>query len=136
MNWRERREKFSEYNRDYSMKGLPRWHHAKESACQYRRHKRFEFSPWVGKILWRRTRQHTPVFLPGKFHGQRSLVGFSIQGHRDLDTTEQTHTHTHTHTHKMQTRENRLRKMEGGVRLKGRNSCLNITVKFQMTKDK
>ena len=30
----------------------------------------------------------TPVFLPGEFHGQRSLVGYSPRGHRELDTTE------------------------------------------------
>ena len=35
----------------------------------------------------------TPVFLPGKSHGQRNLVGYSPWGHRD--TTEHTHTHTH-----------------------------------------
>ena len=29
-----------------------------------------------------------PVFLPGEFHGQRSLVGYSQQGHKQLDTTE------------------------------------------------
>ena len=32
------------------------------------------FDPWVGKILWRRARQPTPVFLPGESHGQRSLA--------------------------------------------------------------
>ena len=32
------------------------------------------FDPWVGKIPWRRKRQPTPVFLPGKSHGQRSLI--------------------------------------------------------------
>ena len=31
----------------------------------------------------------SPVFLPGKFHGQSSLVGYSPWGHRELDTTEQ-----------------------------------------------
>ena len=31
------------------------------------------FDLWVRKIPWRRKRQPTPVFLPGKFHGQRSL---------------------------------------------------------------
>ena len=31
----------------------------------------------------------SPVSLPGKFHGQRSLVGYSPWGHRELDTTEQ-----------------------------------------------
>ena len=35
------------------------------------------FDPWVGKIPWSRKWQPTPVFLPGKFHGQRSLVGYS-----------------------------------------------------------
>ena len=30
----------------------------------------------------------TPVFLPGEFHGQRSLVGYSPWGHKELDTTE------------------------------------------------
>ena len=34
--------------------------------------------------LW----QPTPVFLPGKFHGQRSLAGYSPRGHKELDTTE------------------------------------------------
>ena len=32
------------------------------------------FNPWVGKILWRRKWQSTPVLSPGKFHGWRSLV--------------------------------------------------------------
>ena len=35
------------------------------------------FYPWVGKIPWRRKWQPTVVFLPGKFHGQRSLAGYS-----------------------------------------------------------
>ena len=33
------------------------------------------FDPWVGKIPWRRKWQPTPVFLPGKSHGQRSMSG-------------------------------------------------------------
>ena len=36
-----------------------------------------QVQPCVGKIPWRRERQPTPVFLPGDFHGQRSLVGYS-----------------------------------------------------------
>ena len=40
------------------------------------------FNPWLRKIPWRRKWQPTPVFLPGKFHGQRSLVGYSPGGHR------------------------------------------------------
>ena len=35
------------------------------------------FGPWVRKIPWSRKGQPTPVFLPGKFHGQRRLVGYS-----------------------------------------------------------
>ena len=47
------------------------------------------FHPWVGKIPWRREWLPTPVFLPGEFHGQRSLRGYSPWGHKELDTTEQ-----------------------------------------------
>ena len=36
-----------------------------------------KFDPWVRKILWRREWQPTPVFLLGKFQGQRNLVGYS-----------------------------------------------------------
>ena len=35
---------------------------------------------------WRREWQPTPVFLPGKSHGQKSLVGYSPQGHKESDT--------------------------------------------------
>ena len=41
---------------------------------------RWGFHPWVGKILWRRAQQPTPVFLPGKPHAQRSLAGYSPWG--------------------------------------------------------
>ena len=36
------------------------------------------FHPWAGKIPWRRAWQPTPGFLPRKFHGQRSLMGYSL----------------------------------------------------------
>ena len=52
----------------------------KESTCQCRRSRRHDFNPWVGKIPWRRKWQPIPVFLPGKFHGQRSLQGYSPRG--------------------------------------------------------
>ena len=61
-----------------------------ESACRCRRHKRRGFDPWVGKIPWRRELQPTPVFLPGESHGQRSLVGYSPWGCKELDKTEVT----------------------------------------------
>ena len=40
--------------------------------------------------------QPTPGFLPGKYHGQRSLVGYSPLGLKELDMTEHTYTHIHT----------------------------------------
>ena len=47
------------------------------------------FDPWVRKIPWRRKWKPTPVNLPGKSHGQRSLVGYSLRGHKESDTAEQ-----------------------------------------------
>ena len=49
------------------------------------------FSSWVKKILWGKKWQPTPVFLPGKPHGQRSLIGYSLWGHKESDTTERLH---------------------------------------------
>ena len=57
--------------------GLPRWVSDKETACQYRRCKRHRFDPCIRKIPWRMKWQPTPGFLPGEFHGQRSLAGYS-----------------------------------------------------------
>ena len=57
----------------YSM-GLPWWLNSEESTCQS---KRLGFYPWVRKIPWRRKWQPILVFLPGKSHGQRSLVGYN-----------------------------------------------------------
>ena len=59
---------------------LPRWLISKESACHCRR---CRFDPWVRKIPWRRKWQPTPVFLPGKSHGQwslQSMAGYSPWG--------------------------------------------------------
>ena len=49
----------------------------KESAWQCRRCRRHRFDPWIRKIPWSRKWQPIPLFLPGKFHGQTSLVGYS-----------------------------------------------------------
>ena len=46
------------------------------------------FDSWVGKIPWRRKWQPTPVFLLGKSHGQRSLVGCNPWGLKESGTTE------------------------------------------------
>jgi len=66
---------------------LPRKFSGKESVCQCRRHR---FDPWAGKIPCRMIWQSTPVFLPGKSHGQRSLAGYSPWGRKELDMTEHT----------------------------------------------
>ena len=55
----------------------------KESACTAGDCRSHRFHPWVGKIPWLRELQPTPVFLPGKSHGRRSLTGGSW-GHRVL----------------------------------------------------
>ena len=70
--------------------GCPGGSSGKEPASQYRRHKSRGFSPWVRKIPWRRAWQPTPVFLPGEFHGQRGLVGYSPWGRKESDMTEAT----------------------------------------------
>ena len=48
---------------------------------------------WVQSLGWEDSLEKgmatTPVFLPGKFHGQRSLVGYSPWGRKDSDTTEE-----------------------------------------------
>ena len=48
---------------------------------------------WVGKMPWGREWQPTPVSLPGEFHGQRSLAGFSPWGRKELDMIERLSTH-------------------------------------------
>ena len=50
--------------------------------------------PRVRKITWRRKCQPTPVPLPRKFHGWRSLVGYSPWSHKESDTTERLHSLT------------------------------------------
>ena len=56
--------------------GLP-WWLSEESTCQSRR---CGFEPWVREIPWRRKWQYTPVFLPGKSQGQKSLAGYNPWG--------------------------------------------------------
>ena len=78
------------------LEGFPGGASVKESACQCRRHKRYEFDPWVGEIPWRRAWQPTPVFLPGESHRQRYLVG--LHGVTKTWTgLKQLGMHTHSH---------------------------------------
>ena len=65
---------------------LPRRLRGRESTCQCRRCK---LNHWGRKIPWRRKCQSTPVLLPTKFHGQRSLAGYSLWGPKEWDMTEQ-----------------------------------------------
>ena len=57
--------------------GFPGGTSGKEHTCKSRKLKRSGFNPWVRKIPWRREWQPTPVFLSGKSHGQRILVGYN-----------------------------------------------------------
>ena len=59
-------------------------------------HRKHRFYPWGRKIPWRRKWQSIPVFLPGKFHGQRSLAGCSPRGPKESDMTEYEHRHGKT----------------------------------------
>ena len=92
--------------------GFPGGTSGKEPACQCRRHNKTRVRslgredplekemathssvlawelPWVGKIPWRGEWLPTPVFLPGEFHGQRNLAGYSPWGLKECDPTEQ-----------------------------------------------
>ena len=72
------------------VQGLPWWLRQYSVCLQCGRP---GFNPWVGKKPWRRKWQPTPVLLPGKSHGRRSLVGYSPWGHKESDTTERLHFH-------------------------------------------
>ena len=81
---------------DLAWKLQSRWLSGKESAYQCSRCRRLQLDPWVGKILCRSKWLPTPVFLPGKPHGQRSLVGYSPWDHKESDMTEHAH-RSHSH---------------------------------------
>ena len=70
---------------------MPFW--VKNLPAMQKMPKRSRFDPWFGKFPWRRRWQPTPVFLPGEFHGQRSLVTYSLRGCKESDTTEQLSAH-------------------------------------------
>ena len=74
-----------------AVRGFPGGASGKKSACNAGNP---GSTPESGrKIPWRREWLSTPVFLPGEFHGQRSLGGNSPWGHKESDMTEQlTHT--------------------------------------------
>ena len=74
----------------------PKWYNQVLASLVAQRLKRLPGmrETWVRSLIpWRRKWQPTPVLLPGKSHGGRSLVGFSPWGHKELDTTERLHFH-------------------------------------------
>ena len=78
-------------NKDSTFKWLPWWLRQYRICLQCGRP---EFDPWIWKIPWKREWLPTPLFLPGESHGQKSLLGYSPWGYKEMDMTEQlTHTH-------------------------------------------
>ena len=74
----------------FTLLGFPGGTSGKNLSAIAKRHRKHGFCPWVGKTRWRRKLQTTPVFLPGESHGQRSLVDYSLWGHKESNTTEVT----------------------------------------------
>ena len=56
--------------------------------------RRTRFNPWVGKIPWKSEWLPSPVFLPGKFHGQKSLAGHNPWGSQSTGHERATNTLT------------------------------------------
>ena len=69
----------------FGWEGLPWWPGWQRVCLQCGRP---GFDPWVWKIPRRREWLPTPVFLPGKLHGQRNLSGYRSWGHKESSTTE------------------------------------------------
>ena len=67
---------------------LLRWCSGKESACNAGDTRNMDSIPGLGRSLGEANVLPTPVFLPGEFHGQRSLAGCSSWVLRESDTTE------------------------------------------------
>ena len=73
------------FNGTYWMGGFPWWLKWQRICLQCERP---GFHSWLRKIPWSREQQPTPAFLPGEFHRQRNLAGYSSWGHKESDTTE------------------------------------------------
>ena len=71
-----------------SLIGLPDGSEGEESACNAGDKGDAGSIPGSGKISWSKEWQPPPVFLPGKFHGQKSLMGYSPKGCKESDMTE------------------------------------------------
>ena len=107
-----------------AMQKTPVWFLSQPTSSPWRRHRllqyswaslvsqtviclqcgRSGFSPWIGKIPWRKAWQPTPVFLPGEFPWTEEpcmlhSMGSQSVGHDWATKHSTAHTHTHTHTH-------------------------------------
>ena len=89
---------------------LPTWLSRKESICQCRRHR---FDLWVRKMPCRKKWQLTPVFLPGKSHGQRSLVGYNPRNPKKMRQDSATGQHMCVHAKFLQSRWPLCNPMDG-----------------------
>ena len=89
---------------------LPTWLSRKESTCQCRRHR---FDLWVRKMPCRKKWQLTPVFLPGKSHGQRSLVGYNPRNPKKMRQDSATGQHMCVHAKFLQSRWPLCNPMDG-----------------------
>ena len=81
-----------------TMVGFPGDVSVKEPVCQYRRHKRHGFNPWVRKIPWRRVWQPTPVFLSWRMPWTKEPGKLQSTGLQSRTWTEAT---SHTHTQRL-----------------------------------
>ena len=84
------------------------------------------FNPWVGKIPWRSKWLPSPVFLMGKFQGQRKLVGYSPWGCKELDMTEPLNIH---HTPEC----NECTTLVGDVGSQGDYACLRAGGRWEIS---
>ena len=74
--------------------GLPKWRSAKKSTCQFRGFRRHRFGPRLGRYPGGANGNLLQYCCLENFHGQRSLVGYSSGGHKELDTSEQLNVHS------------------------------------------
>ena len=83
--------------------------------------------PWIWKIPWRRAWQPTPVLSSTECHGQRSLVGYSPCGLKELDTIKRlTLSLSLTHTHIRLLTENNTDRVQDEVVFQGLTSFATI----------
>ena len=81
------------------------------------------FDSWVGKIPWKKKWKPTPVFLPGEFHGQRSLAGYT-------PSQRVRHDWARTHTEKLNKFTTATQPVQSKSRIKAQVTLTVITLKL------